>query len=501
MGRKKKQLYSREVSVSDIDTPGDLSVKPGFSNTFVPTEYVDNEDKAKAERAFDATEKDWSALPGLAIDDQWITSGIGRFAERDRYTPPVEGFKVSDEELDALPYKMEDKQYLKEAVSPEDFRQRQVWLDEDLKRKQALAAYGWQGAGASFIAAVADPVGWGVAFVTGPEALALKGGRVAKAGATALAFGTQGAATEALLATGDTQKGAKDVLHGFAFGAVLGGGLGALARHKPDAALDVHLSDVVDDAVRREAGALREADLSHTVDLDRPTFLRRQEELPVGPQLPVEHVPEVAPEVPGRTFRPAPAEDTGVITAADINTRHPELRDRIRTSGEDHNYPAEANLFDGEDATHPPFKKVVDETVRLDRDEVARAIASHRKNLEAQVRMEFRGRKGKALRAELEGKAEMIQADLEEMLSTMNAHRAQVAASQGAARTADELTRFEFRLQNIEDIYKPTIMAAERKLSQIEDRLNASREAKGARRLVPLSNALGVGQALNYLLE
>lgn len=425
MGKKKKQIDVTAFGVPSLAPT--VEMKPGASATVIPERYTTTEDTAVAQRAEEQRREDldWSDLPKQAIQSNWMVPSVSRFLERNDYSPSIEGYKVPEEELDLLPHKMEDKSYLRESTSPEDYKRRLVYLDEDLERKRGLASYGWQGAAAGFLAELFDPVGWGIGAIGAPQIAAMKGGRLLKAGAGALTFGTQGAATEALLAAGDTQKPVSDAMYGFAFGAVLGGGLGALSRVHPHAPAVAHASDLVDEAVRREAQLV----VSHAGDIDTPTFQRK-------------------PSRPGA----------------------------------DANYPAEASLLDSEPATHPVFRKEEVTVKGVDDIEVARVVKEYTSNLEAKGKMEFRGRQGAAARKGIEDAAAQTKADVGEIRDLLTRERAELVSEHGAPRNSSEHTKLEFLLQKLDDKYKPVLNAAQRKLDDLTDRLRASKESRNARK-------------------
>lgn len=465
MGKKKKQVDVSMFGTPSLAPPPEVEMKPSARAVPVPQQYntLADEDAMKERDEQQKADLSWGELPGKVLQDSWMVPAAQRFIERNEYVPPEDGYKVPQEELDKLPYKMEDLNYLKTSTSPEDFQRKRTYLDEDLTRKQGLAAYGWQGATASFIGALFDPVQWGIAAVTGPEAYLARGGKAIKAAKGAIAFGTQGAVAEGILAGGDTQKSVNDVLHGFAFGAVLGGGLGAMGRKHPNVAA----SDSADLAVRREAGLLREADLSHTGDisaeLDRPTFLRQREGVPASSVAePVATSPE---------FR-----------AKGLDT--PTFQRGPTVAGEDAVMPAEAALHEPVDATHPVFKKVTEDHTGVDAAEVGRAVEQHVADLEAKGQMEFRGRKGAATRKALEEAQAQTSNDVKELRDMMNTHRAEIVAERGAPSNADEHTLLEALIQKVEENYRPALTRAEQKLADLTDRLKAGKEARNSRKLL-----------------
>lgn len=470
MGKKKK------VDLSGVEIP-DLTgkeLKPGYGIPFQPTVQPDFQEQAVQQREQEKYQEDNAPdlidLPGLAIKDAWVESGLFRASERNADSRDFQddpNFKITDEHLDTLPiqYDLDNRTYLKESTSKDDFAARQRWIDEDMKRKRELAAYGGKGVFASFAASLLDPAMLPLMAATGGESFLASSTRLGKVARAASSFGAQGAAMEGALVAGDTQKSGKDVLHGFVGGAVLGSAFGSLTRLSPKAALSAHISDGIDLALARDAEAI----------LDTPTFLRKQAGEVVGPLPEGELRPTAAWE-----RDPASNFDGNIESIADVNTQHPELANR-RVRGTDANMPAEGNFGPTDAATHPPFKTVVDEHVTLDNQHIDSAIDMHRSNLEVMGSKDMGGRKGAALKKDLAAKAESIKADIAEMLDTLNNHRATVAAAMGAARNGEHATTIAFRMQGIENIYRPAMERAQAKLDSLTERLMLAKEARGSR--------------------
>lgn len=422
MGRKKKVVDLSGVQIPDLTGQ---ELKPGYGIPFQPTMTPDFQEQAEQKREQEKYQEenkpDLIDLPGLAVKDAWVEGGLYRWSERNAQSREFQqdsDFLVNDEMLDKLPtqYNLENRAYLKESKSREEFAARQAWVDEDLKRRQQVAAYGGAGVFAEFVATLLDPAMLPLMVATGGESFLASSTRLGKVAKTAASWGTQGAVMEAGLVAGDTQKGPKDILHGFIGGAVLGGVFGKYGKLTPEAEAAAHVSDNLDLALSRDAEAI--------LNLDRPTFLRKEK-----------GEPHLTAYVPGADA-PMPAKGTF---------------------------------------------KVLDEHVRLDNEQITRSIDAHVKNLETRGAKEFTGRKGAALKNELKAKADVLRADLAEMMETLTHHRATVAAAHGAARNADDATTLAFRLQGIESMYLPKIEKVQAQLDAITERLALAKEAKGAR--------------------
>lgn len=193
--------------------------------------YVTNEEKQRASRAVAATQSGQDLL-GLAVENQWLTEAAGRIYERNKDFEPEIGYKVSQERLSEFDQEFDasSRQYLSEAKSEEELTARTVWLREDIKRHEALSAYGLKGTAVEFTAALFDPVGWAAGLLTGPVGLGAKVGRTANALKTGAVVGAEAAAFETALAMSDTQRGIEDVMMATAGGVILGGSLGAAFR-------------------------------------------------------------------------------------------------------------------------------------------------------------------------------------------------------------------------------------------------------------------------------
>lgn len=231
---------------------------------------------AQAQRA-QQEEQDKQSLWSLATEDQWTLNGGARAFERSFADfQPDPNFKVDEEEARTLSQELgydQANSLIKDSKSRGEFEAKLNWTRADIKRGQQLSAYGWQGAGAQLMAALFDPAGWALGAVTAPVAGASKVASMSRIGRTLVGAGigaAENAALEGIMAAGDTQRGMDDVLVATGFGAVLGGGIGALSRQRPRVDVegrplsqaDEGLSQVIqgaDQFDREAAKAVREA--------------------------------------------------------------------------------------------------------------------------------------------------------------------------------------------------------------------------------------------------
>lgn len=185
-------------------------------------------------------EQDKQSLWSLATEDMWTLNGGSRAFERSFMAfqdDPT--FKVDEEESKVLAQELGFQQandLIKESKSRGELEAKLNWTRADIKRAQDISQYGWQGTGAQLLAAVMDPVGWGVGMISAPIMGASKVasmGRLGRAAAGAALGATENSMLESVMYAGDTQRHADDVFIAAGFGGLLGGTIGALSRQRP----------------------------------------------------------------------------------------------------------------------------------------------------------------------------------------------------------------------------------------------------------------------------
>lgn len=218
-----------------------------FGQTSTP-EFVTGGESKRAGRATEVGQTTYEAL-GLAVENQWLSSAAERISVRSEDFEADPDFRVTPETLQPfeLEFDSEGRKYLAEAKSQAELNTRAQWLREDIKRHEALSAYGVKGTLAELAAGVFDPLGWAAGMLTGPVGLGAKASRLSNIGKTGALVGAESAAFEAALAYSDTQRGADDIMMATAGGVILGGSLGALFRTANPQIADA--ADQVDQAV------------------------------------------------------------------------------------------------------------------------------------------------------------------------------------------------------------------------------------------------------------
>jgi len=165
------QPYAGEkqvVDMSGVQIPGltGQELKPGYGIPFQPTVTPDFQDQAiqkrEQEKYQEENAPDLADLVSLAIKDTWIVPILYRWHSRNTLSQGFHvdsSFFVNDEMLDSLPtqYNLDNREYLKESKSREEFTVRQTWVDEDLERKQAAKAYGAKNIFIKSLVIVLDP--------------------------------------------------------------------------------------------------------------------------------------------------------------------------------------------------------------------------------------------------------------------------------------------------------------------------------------------------------
>lgn len=217
-----------------------VDTREGWNGLANPRELAPTYSQLAEQQRNLQAEQDKQSLWSLSTEDQWTINGGARAFERsftDFQDDP--NFKVDEEESRNLAQEIGFQQandLIKDSKSRGEFESKLNWVRQDIKRQQTLSQYGWQGTGASLMAAVIDPVGWGLGALTAPIAGATKIASMSRIG-RAVAGGAIGAGENALLEgvmyAGDTQRHADDVFIAAGFGGLLGGTIGAVSRERP----------------------------------------------------------------------------------------------------------------------------------------------------------------------------------------------------------------------------------------------------------------------------
>lgn len=150
------QSYTRK-KVADtakplpVDLTSPLILPGGVEQEFIPNKPITHEDRAVQKREQEKYQKenapDLPELVSLTIRDTWFAPILYRWYKRNTQSQGFHtdsSFFVNDEMLDGLPvqYSLENRSYLRESKSREEFTARLAWLNEDMERKQAAEAYG-----------------------------------------------------------------------------------------------------------------------------------------------------------------------------------------------------------------------------------------------------------------------------------------------------------------------------------------------------------------------
>lgn len=206
----------------------------------------------------------------VALDDTQTLAGGKRVFDRSMQDfQPDPNFSVSSEQFGEIRREFGDDQaqdIVDGAMSAGELNSRMGYHREDIKRKQELSSYGMPGLGVALVSSVLDPVGWGLAFASGPLVL---GGKITQAGRIARMAGIAGVenmALESTLYAGDTQKSIDDIFVAGAFGGLMGGTVGALtrARVRPGETLHDEITPDFEGRVRTTPEG--DSDLAHVVD-------------------------------------------------------------------------------------------------------------------------------------------------------------------------------------------------------------------------------------------
>lgn len=190
---------------------------------------------AEAERRFEE-QRAKDKVMQAALESEWALYGGQRAIERHTTEfAEQEGYTVPDSTKDELSrlYGFEIAQDIVKGVkSPEELQFRMSNAKADKERSEILARNGFTGFSAQLAAGIFDPAGWAISMVAAPVAGAVKVSRVGRIIKTAAVAGAENAALEAILASGDYQKGADDVLAAAGFGMIMGGTIGAATRER-----------------------------------------------------------------------------------------------------------------------------------------------------------------------------------------------------------------------------------------------------------------------------
>ena len=193
------------------------------------SQIADAERKLEEQRAKDKVMQ-------TALENEWMLYGGQRAYERSTAEfAPQEGYAVPEstvEELSKLHGYEVAQEIVKGVQSPEELQFRMSNAKADKDRNEILARNGFTGFAAQLAAGIFDPVGWAASLAAAPVAGAFKVGRLGRVIKTAALAGAENAALEAVLAQGDYQRGADDVLAAAGFGMVMGGTIGMATRQR-----------------------------------------------------------------------------------------------------------------------------------------------------------------------------------------------------------------------------------------------------------------------------
>ena len=226
---------------------------PNNNGLHEPIRFVSDVTLREAERSRVAiAEAPLGELAGQAMESEWAAYGAARWAARTSILSELESEPTVEEDFKALEGQLstENIQKLRESSRTKDaLRYNTNFMKEDVERDRAFAQHGWSGVAARVAAGVLDPFGIMLGILTGGGHLAAKGNRFAHIIKTAASVSVENAAIEALLVKSDTQRDTKDIVIAATGAAILGSGIGAVARRRPDLTNIVKGSDELDTAV------------------------------------------------------------------------------------------------------------------------------------------------------------------------------------------------------------------------------------------------------------
>jgi hypothetical protein len=179
-------------------------------------------------------------LPEAARDESFIIAG---HEDLDRVFKNYEdsGWRMSDEEFNALPnkYDIEQLTALKESVSEEERDDLMGEFDEALNRREFLASHGWKGTAAQIGATLLDPTLWGATVGAEVGGVALVGAQLTRVGRLLRTLGAAGVSESAMIgirAKAENDYSEEDMAFDFIAALTITGALeGALGKSAADA--------------------------------------------------------------------------------------------------------------------------------------------------------------------------------------------------------------------------------------------------------------------------
>jgi len=129
-------------------------------------------------------------------------------------------------------YTIDETKYLKDTKSEAEFLARKKFIKEDKDRRMKIGEAGASGIAANIAFSLIDPIAIAAGAASGGISWGSKATGVAKALRMATLSGIENAAVETILAKGNTQSDAWDVLTAFGAGAAIGGAISPLVRSK-----------------------------------------------------------------------------------------------------------------------------------------------------------------------------------------------------------------------------------------------------------------------------
>ena len=200
-------------------------------------------------------------LPEAARDESFIIAG---HEDLDRVFKNYEdsGWRMSDEEFNALPnkYDIEQLTALKESVSEEERDDLMGEFDEALNRREFLASHGWKGTAAQIGATLLDPTLWGATVGAEVGGVALVGAQLTRVGRLLRTLGAAGVSESAMIgirAKAENDYSEEDMAFDFIAALTITGALeGALGKSAADA-VKAREDDAIEQAL--EANGLRDA--------------------------------------------------------------------------------------------------------------------------------------------------------------------------------------------------------------------------------------------------
>lgn len=289
------------VTVSQRDLP------PTFSQV-AEAERKLEEQRAKDKVMQTALESEWMLYGGQRAIERHTTE----FAEQEGYTVP----ESTKDELSKLHGFEIAQDIVKDVKSPEELQFRMSNAMADKERAEILARNGFTGFSAQLAAGILDPVGWAASMIAAPVAGAVKVGRLGRIIKTAAVAGAENAALEAVLATGDYQRGADDVLAAAGFGMIMGGTIGAATRER----------------ISRKPGNQGVNDGAESVVDDLVTVVKGADEFDASAAKAVREAMEYDAYMAVRSFEPLRAKDVDIDMAILKHTDDLKANSSVRMS-------------------------------------------------------------------------------------------------------------------------------------------------------------------------